>query len=226
VRKTIAVVEDERDVAELVKHTLERDGFAVRAYADGSIAATAIESDPPDAVVLDVNLPSMDGFEVCRRLRRSTRTSQIPIVMLTARGEDVDQVTGLEVGADDYVAKPFSPRVLLARVRAVLRRGNQASEPREIVNAGPIHIDLGRHEVTVDKAVIPLTATEFKILHFLTSRPGRVRTRLEIVENVSGEVAVLERTVDAHVTSLRRKLGAAGELVETVRGVGYRLRDL
>lgn len=222
--KTIAVVEDERDVAELVKHTLERDGFVVRLYRDGSAAAAAIARDPPDAVVLDVMLPGLDGLELCRRLRSDVKTARVPILMLTARSEVADEVAGLEVGADDYVAKPFAPRALLARVRSALRRSAEPDDPKEHVSAGPIRVDLGRHEVRVEGVLIPLTATEFKILHFLCSRPGRVRSRYEIVENVSGEVAVLERTVDAHVTSLRRKLGAAGDFVETVRGVGYRVR--
>jgi two-component system phosphate regulon response regulator PhoB len=223
--KSIALIEDERDVAELVRHTLEREGFSVRHFSDGAIAAAAVEREPPDAIVLDIMLPSLDGLEICRRLRRNPRTSQIPIVMLTARGEDIDQVAGLEVGADDYIAKPFSPRVLLARLRSVMRRSTAPGDPREVVTVGPICIDTGRHEITVEGQTVILTATEFKILRYLAARPGRVRARLEIVEEVSGEVAVLERTVDAHVTSLRRKLGSAGALVETVRGVGYRLRE-
>lgn len=223
--KTAFVVEDERDVADLVRHALQREGFAVRHFSDGSLAVAAAERESPDVVVLDWMLPGLDGLEVCRRLRRSPNTARIPIVMVTARAEDVDQVTGLEVGADDYLAKPFSPRVLVARVRAVLRRTEATETPSEVLTVGPIRIDSGRHEATVGGAPVPLTATEFRILRFLATRPGRVRGRVEIVEEVSGEVAVLERTVDAHVTSLRRKLGSAGDWVETVRGVGYRLRE-
>jgi DNA-binding response OmpR family regulator len=222
--KTVTVVEDDRDVAELIRHALERDGFRVRTCADGSVAAASIESDPPDVVVLDVMLPGLDGLEICRRLRRNPRTAATPIVMLTARAEDVDVVAGLEVGADDYVTKPFSPRVLTARVRSVIRRAAQASDPTEVTRVGPIAIDVGRHEVSVEGRAVALTATEFRLLRYLVSRPGRVRSRLEIVEEALGDIDVLERTVDAHVTSLRRKLGKAGDRVETVRGVGYRLR--
>ncbi|HKE01753.1 MAG TPA: response regulator transcription factor [Planctomycetota bacterium] len=223
--KTVAVVDDEADVAALIRHALERDGYAVRVYADGGIAGAALERDPPDAVVLDLMLPVVDGLELCRRLRRNPKTAAVPIVMLTAKGEDVDVVAGLEVGADDYLAKPFSPRVLVARVRAVLRRAAQASEPNERSRIGPIVIDAGRHQVEVGGKVVALTATEFRLLRYLASRPGRVRTRGEIVDEALGDVDVLERTVDAHVTSLRRKLGDEGERIETVRGVGYRLRE-
>jgi two-component system phosphate regulon response regulator PhoB len=225
IRRTIAVVEDDRDVAQLVRHALERDGHVVRTYGDGARALASLEREGVDLVVLDVMLPGLDGLEVCRRLRRNPKTAATPIVMLTARAEEIDQVAGLEVGADDYVTKPFSPRVLAARVRSVLRRAEKASEPSEVIQVGPIAIDSGRHEVRAGGSAIPLTATEFRLLRFLASRPGRVRTRLEIVEGVSGDVAVLERTVDAHVTSLRRKLGPEGDRIETVRGVGYRLRD-
>ncbi|MBL8693810.1 MAG: response regulator transcription factor [Planctomycetes bacterium] len=223
--KSIAVVEDERDVADLLRHALEKEGFEVRVYHDGKIALAELLRKPPDLVVLDWMLPGVDGLEICKALRREPRTAETPVLMLTAREEEIDQVTGLEVGADDYITKPFSPRVLAARVRTALRRRATGSSDSEVLKVGPITIDQGRHQVTADGKVVSLTATEFKLLRFLASRPGRVRTRLEIVEAVSGEVAVLERTVDAHVTSLRRKLGAPGELVETVRGVGYRLRE-
>jgi len=223
--RVAVVVEDERDVADLIRHTLERESYQVRHFADGALAFASIERDPPDVVVLDLMLPSIDGFEVCKRIRANPRTAQIPILMLTARSEDIDQVAGLEVGADDYITKPFSPRVLVARVRSILRRGAHADTQAEFIKIGPIQMDTGRHEVRVDGERITLTITEFKILRFLATRPGRVRTRFEIVEEVSGDVDVLERTVDAHVTSMRRKLGAAGEFVETVRGVGYRLRE-
>ncbi|MFN0207787.1 MAG: response regulator [Planctomycetota bacterium] len=219
------VVEDERDVADLIRHTLEREGYQVKHFADGALAFASIERDPPDVVVLDLMLPSIDGFEVCKRIRANPRTAQIPILMLTARSEDIDQVAGLEVGADDYITKPFSPRVLVARVRSILRRGAHSESQSEFIKIGSIQIDSGRHEVKVDGERVTLTITEFKILRFLATRPGRVRPRFEIVEEVSGDVDVLERTVDAHVTSMRRKLGAGGEFVETVRGVGYRLRD-
>lgn len=223
--KTAVIIEDERDVSDLIRHTLAREGFAVRQYFDGALGQIAVEREPPDVLILDLMLPGRDGFEICRKLRANPKTAAVPILMLTARAEDIDHVAGLEVGADDYITKPFSPRVLVARVKSVLRRGAHETSQAEIIKVGKIQIDLGRHDVKVENEIIQLTATEFKILKFLAGRPGRVRTRLEIVEEVSGEVAVLERTVDAHVMSLRKKLGVAGELVETVRGVGYRLQE-
>lgn len=223
--KTAAIIEDERDVAELIRHALARDGFVVRLYSDGLLGLAGVEKDPPSVVILDLMLPRLDGFEICKRIRSNPKIAETPILMLTARSEDIDQVAGLEVGADDYMSKPFSPRVLMARVKSVMRRGTQSREKSEFMKVGNIELDTGRHEVRSGGVAVQLTATEFKILHFLMSRPGRVRGRLEIVEEVSGDVAVLERTVDAHVTSLRKKLGASGELIETVRGVGYRMRD-
>lgn len=223
--KNAVIIEDERDVSDLVRHALTREGFAIRQYFDGNLGLAGVEREAPDVVILDLMLPGLDGLEICRRLRANPRTAHIPILMLTARAEDIDQVAGLEVGADDYITKPFSPRVLVARVKSVLRRGAHEASSAEVVNVGNIQIDTGRHEVRVNRELIQLTATEFKILKFLAARPGRVRSRIEIVEEVSGEVAVLERTVDAHMMSLRKKLGEAGELLETVRGVGYRLRE-
>jgi len=219
----VIVVEDEADLAHLVALHLRREGFRVSVHEDGEEGWQAIEGDVPDLVVLDLMLPGIDGFEVCRRMRRSERVSEVPILILTARGEDTDVVTGLELGADDYVVKPFSPRVLVARARALLRRATDAFEGAEQLRVGPIELDSGRYEVRVDGEPLELTHTEFRILRFLTSRPGRVRARHEILETI-GERNVLERTVDVHVAKLRKKLGRAGELLETVRGVGYRLR--
>ncbi|MBI3820647.1 MAG: response regulator transcription factor [Planctomycetes bacterium] len=223
--KSAVIIEDERDVSDLVRHALARDGFAVRQYFDGNLGLAGVDREPPDVLILDLMLPGIEGLEICRRLRANPKTAHVPILMLTARAEDIDQVAGLEVGADDYITKPFSPRVLMARVKSVLRRGTHDAQTGEVVRVGNIQIDSGRHEVRVEGEAVALTATEFKILKFLAGRPGRVRTRMEIVESVSGEIAVLERTVDAHVMSLRKKLGVAGDLVETVRGVGYKLRE-
>jgi two-component system phosphate regulon response regulator PhoB len=170
-------------------------------------------------------LPGMDGLEVCRQLRKNPATAVVPIMILTARGDDADHVAGLEVGADDYISKPISPRVLVARVRALLRRRSSESEPSEVMTIGEIRIDSGRHCVSVGGKSVPLTHKEFRILQFLAVRPGRVRTRAEIIDIISGGPHVLERTVDVHMAAIRRKLGASGDRLETVIGVGYRLRD-
>ncbi len=223
-QRRIIVVEDEKDLAELISHHLEREGYAVACYANGEQGMAAIDRDVPDLVVLDLMLPGIDGFEICRRIRRSDRLAEVLILMLTARGEDADIVTGLELGADDYLTKPFSPRVLVARLRALFRRAEVAEPQGEIVRVGPLEIDSGRHEVQLDGQLVPLTHMEFRILRFLATRPGRVRTRVEILGAI-GEENVLDRTVDVHVASLRRKLGGGSDLLETVRGVGYRLKD-
>ncbi|MFN0207789.1 MAG: response regulator transcription factor [Planctomycetota bacterium] len=223
--KDIVIVEDERDLAELLKHHLSREGYRIRVYGDGRVALAGIERETPDAVVLDLMLPGLDGLEVCRQLRRNPATAPVPIIMLTARGDDADHVAGLEVGADDYITKPISPRVLVARVRALLRRSSGESAPAEVLTLGEIRMDSGRHEVTVSGKAIPLTHKEFQILQFLAARPGRVRSRSEIVDIVSGGPHVLERTVDVHMAAIRRKLGKSGDRLETVIGVGYRLRD-
>lgn len=223
--RDVVLVEDERDLAELLKHHLTREGYRVRTYGDGRVALSGIEHQIPDAIVLDVMLPGIDGLEVCRSLRRNAATARVPILILTARGDDADHVAGLEVGADDFIAKPVSPRVLVARLRAVLRRASAESEPSEVIVLGSIRLDAGRHEVTVNGRRVDLTHKEFRILQFLALRPGRVRTREEIVEHMSGGPNVLERTVDVHVAAIRRKLGEAGNRLETVIGVGYRLRE-
>jgi len=223
--KEIALVEDETDLAELLKHHLTREGYRVRTFSDGRLALAGIERSAPDAIILDLMLPGMDGLEICRQLRRRPETAGLPILILTARGDDTDHVAGLEVGADDYVTKPVSPRVLIARMRALLRRSMQESEPTEILTIGELRIDSGRHEVAVSGKPVILTHKEFLILRFLAARPGRVRSRAEIVDSISGGPNVLERTIDVHVAAIRRKLGKSGERLETVIGVGYRLRD-
>jgi len=223
--RNVAIVEDERDLAELLKHHLSKEGYRVRTFGDGRLALSAIEKEIPDAVVLDVMLPTIDGLEVCRQLRRNPATGRIPILILTARSDDADHVAGLEVGADDFVVKPVSPRVLVARLRALLRRKETEGEVGEVLELGNIRIDAGRHEVSAEGTRVDLTHKEFMILQFLATRPGRVRTREEIVEHMSGGPNVLERTVDVHVAAIRRKLGNAGNRLETVIGVGYRLRE-
>ena len=223
----VLVVEDEEDIAELIRFNLAQEGFQVRVAATGEQGLEEARREVPDLILLDLMLPGTDGLEICRRLKRDPGTAAVPIVMVTARGEESDIVAGLELGADDYVTKPFSPRVLLARLRAVLRRRKTvAPQESEALRLGPIEIHPGRHEVKADGATIELTSTEFKILHFLARRPGWVFTRYQIVDGIRGpNYPVTERSVDVQVVALRRKLGAAGGAVETVRGVGYRFRE-
>ncbi|MBM4114872.1 MAG: response regulator transcription factor [Phycisphaerae bacterium] len=226
-RASALIVEDENEIADLVKFHLERDGMQVSVARNGRKAIEMVQGAGYDLIVLDLMLPDLDGLEICRRLKGQDRTKEIPVVMLTARGEESDIVAGLEMGADDYVTKPFSPRVLMARLRNALRKTG-ATEPTErigLVN-GRLLIDRERHVVTVDGQTVELTVTEFGILHFLALRPGFVRTRDQIISAVHGRNTVLSsRTVDVHVTAVRRKIGVLGECVQTVRGVGYRFRD-
>ena len=227
-RPSVLVVDDEEDILALVRYNLERNGFEVETAASGEEALAAVARRRPDLLVLDLMLPGVDGLEVCRQLRKRPETVQLPIVMLSARGEEAEIVAGLELGADDYVPKPFSPSVLIARIKAVLRR-RTTPPPAEgaTLELGPLSIHPGRHEVRVDGRAIELTSSEFRILHLLARRPGWVFTRQQIIDEAQGEdAAVTSRSVDVHVVSIRRKLGEAKDLVETVRGVGYRFRDL
>jgi two-component system alkaline phosphatase synthesis response regulator PhoP len=225
--KTILVVDDEEDILELLEYNLSKEGFRVVRAASGEKALELAKTERPDLIVLDLMLPGLDGLGVCRHVRAEPSTADIPIVMLTAKGEEADIVVGLELGADDYVTKPFSPRVLTARVRAALRRRSRAAVSDDAaVRIGGIEIDTGRHEVFVDGKPVRLTFTEYEILTFLARRPGWVFTRYQIVEAVRGdEYAVTDRSVDVQIVGLRRKLGARGSLVETVRGVGYRFKE-
>jgi two-component system, OmpR family, alkaline phosphatase synthesis response regulator PhoP len=223
----ILVVDDEEDLLTLVRYNLNRELFLVTTAATGEEALARARADAPDLVILDLMLPGMDGLDVCRAMKADPDTARIPIVMLTARGEDADVVAGLTLGADDYVTKPFSPRVLVARVRAVLRRRAAVPAPDgATIEAGDLTISQGRHEVLVGGRPVELTATEFALLLLLARRRGWVFTRAQIIDAVKGDdAAVTERAVDVQVVGLRRKLGAAGKLVETVRGIGYRMRD-
>lgn len=223
---TVLVIDDEKDLIELVRYNLEKDGYDVIGTADGESGLEVAGSHRPDLVVLDLMLPGMDGLEVCRRLRADARTARVPVIMLTAKASEADRIVGLEIGADDYLVKPFSPRELTARVKAVLRRTTPASEPAEVIRQGDLVLDAGRHAVTWRDRPIPLTAAEFRVLQFLMTRPGRVFSRSEIIDAALGkDDAVLDRTVDVHITAIRRKLGSAGERIETVRSVGYRFRE-
>ncbi|MEY2714855.1 MAG: hypothetical protein RIT24_1198 [Planctomycetota bacterium] len=227
----VLIVEDEPEIAELIEFHAERAGMRARKVHSGRLAIDVIKREKPDLIVLDLMLPDLDGLEVCRKLKQGEDTRSIPIVMVSAKGEESDVVAGIELGADDYVTKPFSPRVLMARLRNVLRRAGVANDPppttdRMILLEGKLVIDLDRHEVAVAGKKIELTLTEFGILHYLASRPGFVRTRDQIIGSVHGKNTVLSsRTVDVHITALRRKLGALADCVETVRGVGYRFSE-
>jgi len=225
VRIRVLVVDDEPDLLELVHYNLTKAGYDVACVMSGAEALTHVQTHTPDLILLDVLLPDVDGLEVCKALRRSPQTGRVPIVMLTARSEDADIVAGLELGADDYLTKPFSPRVLLARIKAVLRRQQSDTEAEGSVVYGDIVIHPGRYEVRLGEQLVQLTPTEFHILHFLARRPGWVFTRYQIVDAARGEDAeVTERSVDVHVAAIRRKLGVYRDLVETLRGVGYRFK--
>ena len=225
-KPTILVVDDEEDILELVKLHLSREGFTVVLAETGEQALKLVQTQPPGLVVLDLMLPGVDGLDVCKRMKADPRTRQIPIVMLTAKGEEADIVTGLELGADDYMTKPFSGKVLVARIRRILRREREETDREQVVEIRNLVIDSSRHEVRIDGKPISLTLTEFKILHTLAVRPGRVFTRYQIVDTVhGGDYLVTDRAVDVQIVSLRRKLGEYAKYIETVRGVGYRFRD-
>ncbi|WP_417913756.1 response regulator [Candidatus Electronema sp. JM] len=227
-KEKILLVEDAEDILELVRYNLTKEGFQVRCAMSGEEALNAVRQTDFDLLLLDLMLPGLDGLGICRRLRRDAATAQLPIIMLTAKGEETDIVVGLELGADDYITKPFSPRVLTARIRAALRRRGQSSDAEEqadIVTVGELRIDRSRHEVSVKGELVRLTATEFGILLCLTKRPGWVFSRYQIVEAVRGEDwNVTDRAVDVQIVGLRKKLGSLGSCIETVRGVGYRFK--
>ena len=227
---TILIVEDEEDIADLVKYHLEKEGLSARTVADGKQALDLIVRDHPRLIILDLMLPGTDGLEVCRRLRAQSATQNIPIIMLTARAEEVDRIVGLEMGADDYVPKPFSPRELVARVKAVLRRTAAPVGPSEApVSAGNLRLDPARHHVTKDDRPIELSAMEFRLLEFFLRHRGRVFTRTQLLDQVWGQDRFVEpRTVDVHIRRLREKVEDRPRqptLILTVRGMGYKCRD-
>jgi two-component system, OmpR family, alkaline phosphatase synthesis response regulator PhoP len=226
-RERILVVDDEEDLLELVNYNLTKEGYRVRCVASGEEALSEARQAIPDLIVLDLLLPSVDGLEICRTLKNDSRTAHVPILMLTAKSEESDVVAGLELGADDYMTKPFSPRVLLARIRALLRRARaKETEDQGSVRIHEIVIHPGRHEVLLNGEQGDLTYTEFRLLHFLARKPGWAFTRAQIVDAVKGEdYPVTERSVDVQVAGLRKKLGPYGHYVETVRGVGYRFKE-
>jgi two-component system phosphate regulon response regulator PhoB len=223
----ILIVEDDTDIQELLEYNLSRTGYRVECAETGEDGLIAARQHEPDLVVLDLMLPGLSGIEVCRRLKTDPSTAELPIIILTAKGEEEDIVVGFEAGADDYVTKPFSPRVFMARVEAVLRRRRGSSaEDDGVLRVFDITVHPGRHEARVAEQIIPLTHSEFGILQFLASRPGWVFTRNQIVRAVHGDdYPVTGRSVDVQIVALRKKLGAAGKHIETVRGVGYKLGD-
>jgi len=226
--ETVAVVDDEPDILELVSLHLKENHFRVREFSDGSSFIKYLDSEKPDLVVLDLMLPDADGFEICKYMKRKRDLSHIPIVMLTARSEEADTILGLDLGADDYIRKPFSPNELIARVKTVLRRieSHWEGEIPAIISVGNISIDAERHEVVVDGNIVELTSTEFRILKLLASKKGRVFSRDRILDHLwSNEKVVVDRTIDVHIRHLRSKLGNASKLIRNVHGVGYKLEE-
>jgi len=224
------VVDDEADIRELIKFNLEKEGFDVIPVSDGETALEEARLRQPDLIILDVMLPGIDGVEVCFKLKSDAAYKSIPIVMLSAKSDESDQLVGLKIGADDYLVKPFSPKVLVAKVSAILRRGDvvssSSSDDVPVIRLKGLFMNPNDFSVTYKEKTLKLTAVEYKILYFLARKPGRVDTRERIIEQVRGDdVIITGRTVDVHVLSLRRKLGDAADLIETVRGIGYRVRE-
>jgi two-component system phosphate regulon response regulator PhoB len=229
-KATILVVEDDPDIRELLVYTLGQEGYTILQAPSSELALKMMEAAIPDLLVLDVMLPGMDGLELLRHLKSDNGLKAVPVILASAKGEEADVVAGLELGAEDYVTKPFSPRVLLARVRTALRRHTQADNPQAasdaVVRVGPLSLDAARHETRMDGRKLDLSATEFSVLEVLARSPGRVFTRSQIIDAVRGhDYPVTDRSVDVQILAIRKKLGSEGELIETVRGVGYRFKD-
>jgi two-component system, OmpR family, alkaline phosphatase synthesis response regulator PhoP len=226
-KEHILIIEDEGDILELIRFNLAREGYKVTTAISGEMGLRLARTDTPALILLDLMLPEIDGLEVCRTLKGEAKTQHIPVIMLTAKAEESDIVTGLEVGAEDYIVKPFSPKVLIARVRAVLRRrGKVSSDEKAPLKLHDLTIHPGRHEVLVDGSPAQLTLTEFQILHLLARRPGWVFSRDQILNEIRGDEAyVTDRSIDVQIVGLRKKLGNSGGLIETVRGVGYKMKE-
>lgn len=221
----IVIVDDEMDIVELVSHHLKKAGYQTKEFYDGQSALKFISMHEPALIILDLMLPDADGIEICKYLRKEEKYANIPIIMLTARTDEIDKILGLELGADDYITKPFSPKELVARVKAILRR-KQKPEPQKIIIRNILVIDPHKFEVTVDGKNIVLTSTEFKILELFATRKGLVFSRNKILDYLWGEEkAVLDRTIDVHIKHLREKLGSAGKFIINVRGIGYKLQE-
>ena len=222
----IFLIEDDKDIVELIQYNLEREGFEVAAIATGEEAINRLDKDIPNLIILDLMLPGIDGLETCRLIKQESKTKSIPIIMVTAKSEESDVIVGLQLGADDYITKPFSPRVLLARIKTVMRRASGKTVTTETKSYGDLTIDVPKHKVTFQGKPIELTTIEFNILEFLSRSPGRVFTRDQIMDGVwkDGKF-IVDRAVDVHIRGLRKKLNKAADFVETVRGVGYRFKE-
>ena len=226
-RQSVLVVEDEEDIMEVIRFNLEKEGYEVNQALSGEKALQVIENNLPSLILLDLMLPGINGLDLCRIFKQNDRTKAIPVIMLTAKSEDADIVAGLEMGAEDYITKPFSPRVLVARVRTILRRRESGvKDDSSVIQVEGMQIHPGRHEVTMGDNVVDLTPSEFRILHYLARRPGWVYSRDQIIDAIRGHgYVVTDRAIDVQVVGLRKKLGDYGKLIETVRGIGYRFRD-
>lgn len=227
-KKKIVIVEDEPDILEVLSYNLKREGFEVFSAINGTLGLSLVNKELPDLVLLDLMLPGMDGIEICSTIKNNPATQNTLIIMVTAKGEESDIVLGLGVGADDYVTKPFSPKELVARVKAVLRRGVlvEASPREEKIEVGGLAINPDKYEITIDGNEIRLTATEFRLLHYLASNPGRVFSREQLLSRAMGDdVVVVDRNIDVHIRGIRKKMAINPPLIETIRGVGYRLRE-
>jgi len=225
-REKILVIDDEKDIVELVEYNLQKDGYRVISARDGVAGLDLVKKELPNLIILDLMLSEMDGLEVCRYIKQDDRIKNIPIIMLTAKSEESDIVVGLQLGADDYIIKPFSPKVLVARVKTILRRMIEWQKPSEVRKINSLVIDMPRHKVTIANREIELTPIEFNILDFLSRYPGRAFSRDQIMDGAWKEGKfVVDRAVDVHMRALRKKLGKAGDFIETVRGVGYRFKE-
>lgn len=223
----ILIIEDEKDILELIAFNLECSGYTVYKASNGEDGLPIAQKEIPNLILLDLMMPGMDGFDVCRTLKEEKCTRNIPIIMLTARGEDTDIVSGLELGAEDYITKPFSPKILVARIRTVLRRAKNNQADLEIMSAAGIDMDVSKHHVSIGSEAIELSTTEFDILKVLMTSPGWVFSRNQIIDSVKGSnYPVTQRSVDVQILGLRKKLGEKGQFIETVRGVGYRLKEV
>jgi DNA-binding response OmpR family regulator len=221
--KLIAVVDDEEDIVELITHNLEKEKFKVEPFYDGESILEYTKKHRPDLIILDLMLPGIDGLEVCKFLKKDSETSSIPIIMLTAKGTETDKVVGLELGADDYIVKPFSPRELVARVKTVLRRIETKQQVSKVITIDSLTIDLSKYQVLINNKKIALTTTEFKLLSVLAARPGWVFNRQQLLDELwDFDKVVIDRTIDVHIRNLRKKLGKYGEYIKSLHGVGYK----
>ncbi|MCC6127927.1 MAG: response regulator transcription factor [Chlamydiae bacterium] len=225
-KKRILLIEDEEDIAALIKLQAEISGYKLHVEVDGINGYRAIEREKPDLVILDVMLPGENGLDVCRRMKNNSELKNIPVVILSAKGEELDVVLGLELGADDYVAKPFSPKILFSRIKAILRRGKEPEKVSKVIKFGEFILEIDRYVLRRGDKVIPLTLSEFGILRRLVSNRGKVLTRNQLLDDINNDDAfIVDRNIDVHIASLRKKLGPTFDWIETVRGVGYRFKE-